>query len=186
MAHFIKFYPFDDNPLYTLRTTRCTFLIGVTLIRARTGWSLIVWKWMTWYSVPTMTIWIMCSREKVFRHLPEHVKRQYKHVQDIPISPLCVCSWCCPGSSGFLGFPCAGHTLDIVGFDDGGSIAAHIRILGIVLSGEILLGQLMRTNHWAWPTSTYSISRTRKQLRRRRHGRDMAQCFIFVLTCTFM
>ncbi|AES75224.1 transmembrane protein, putative [Medicago truncatula] len=40
-----------------------------------------------------------------------------------------------------------GHTLDIVGSGGGGSIAAHIKILGIVLSGEILLGQLMRTNH---------------------------------------
>lgn len=36
------------------------------------------------------------------------------------------------------------------------------------------------------PASTYSVSRTRKQLRKQKHGRDMAQCFIFVLTCTFM
>jgi hypothetical protein len=31
--------------------------------------------------------WVVCGKHRVYRHLPERVKRQYGFVQDIPIHP---------------------------------------------------------------------------------------------------
>jgi len=36
--------------------------------------------------------WMMCGVEKVYRHLPERVKRQYRYVQNIPRPPTYVLS----------------------------------------------------------------------------------------------
>jgi len=38
----------------------------------------------------TYSGWLMCGKERVYRHLPERVKRQFEFVQDVPRHPSSV------------------------------------------------------------------------------------------------